>query len=174
MGYLTREDIPSSAVEVTASNYQSVVGNVIYLPIDTYDSTARNIQIKGYEQTAYVKELLGYVSNGLYGSTALDLQAGATKNYMYFYNGLRSSTSSVTAPLISGFNGSVREIVYIGIITDIDTESSGGLRRAYFASAYATLGDAQYFLRVKFKNDIQISANNDSFLQNHPVLIDNE
>lgn len=42
--YIDKEDIPSSATELTSSNYSSIYGKVVYIPRNGYTGTVTNSQ----------------------------------------------------------------------------------------------------------------------------------
>ena len=154
---IDQSKIPSTAVQVTASNYTTVQGNVIYIPLNEVTQSSR--------ESFIIKPVTG-------SNVYLDSIDGVE-----FINN-RQYISNETYIYLPRYAGDSYDTYYIGRFTtqgstwhQFGPVSTYGNTDFIYGAKYPE--DAIYYSKIKFKQNIKVTGEN-SALNKYTIYIDTE
>lgn len=156
LSYIEQEDIPSSAVKVTKSNYTTVTGNVLYIPLNEAVYTSRTTD-SSYSPQIYVTaasgssllylrkvDLLEFLGNNrdINSTIKIPFMVGSGSYYTY-----------TSGRISSRYSSSSEDIMY-GPCIDYE----GG---SIYYSRLPLPEDTIYFSKIKVNTIMKIAGVND-------------
>lgn len=177
-GYISKDDIPSSAILMTSQNYSELVGNVLYIPINLdYASITQSsmsywpyVKVKPTELgSAYIDQIGMFIRK----TNDYGYRFHASTDYpAQLYMPVVFSGTSFYYPYIKVRRGSTGGSLYLqGFSSESDSSYISKMDTRYFSIIETPL----LYIKIKFSKDIFILEKSSNFsFDVYNIYIDTE